>query len=102
MKHNSWVPSLFFLLLFFFSPQLWSQNREETIQIEWVKPIHVEINPDQIIEVLYFNGAVPSAQFPTLPSCNLTIELDNNYSKLDYRIKNMEMTPLTQEGSVNT
>lgn len=97
MKHNSWVPSLFFLLLFFFSPQLWSQNREETIQIEWVKPIHVEINPDQIIEVLYFNGAVPSAQFPTLPSCNLTIELDNNYSKLDYRIKNMEMTPLTQE-----
>ena len=97
MKHNSWVSSLFFLLLFFFSPQLWSQNREETIQIEWVKPLHFEISPDQIIHLLHFKGAVPSGQFPTLPSYILTMELDDNYSKLDYRIKNIEMAPLSRE-----
>ncbi|HNY63534.1 MAG TPA: type IX secretion system sortase PorU [Bacteroidales bacterium] len=97
MKRNSWVPFLFFLLLLFFSPQLWSQSREKTIQIEWAKPVHFEISPDKTIHLLHFKGAVPSEQFPTLPSYNLTIELDNNYSKLEYRIKDIEMAPLTIE-----
>ncbi|HOH23191.1 MAG TPA: hypothetical protein PLB61_07625, partial [Bacteroidales bacterium] len=70
MKRNSWVPFLFFLLLLFFSPQLWSQSREKTIQIEWAKPVHFEISPDKTIHLLHFKGAVPSEQFPTLPSYN--------------------------------
>ncbi|MBP5400908.1 MAG: type IX secretion system sortase PorU [Bacteroidales bacterium] len=99
MKKKSWVILSFFLLISSQYIDIQAQNIKKNISFAWKDPLRYEQSDGTTLRLLYFDGAVSTPDYETLPLYFERFETDAFYEEYRVSLSNIQSARLTEEES---
>ena len=97
MKKNSWVIFLVFLLIFFQHIDSQSQTIKKNISFLWKTPLSYEISDGSTLRLLYFDGAISSSDYETLPLYFERFETNAFYEAYEVTLSEVQTARMSVE-----
>lgn len=97
MKQKTWVLITIILSFYAFCIDSQAQNISKQLLFDWKNPIYFQKKENEIIELIYFQGAVSGKDYPTLPHYAEKFLVNGDYETYNYSISIHETAPLSSD-----